>query len=95
MLIQSLTAYSLFIWHAEVGMQGFTKGGGGGVGVALQALKKEGEAGILAREDVENRDRFRSFPFFSLLVRPSRSHAPRSRVPLPLLKLPRRLLLGN
>ena len=79
-------------------MQGFTKGGGGGgggEGLALQALKKEGEAGILAREDVENRDRFRSFPFFSLLGRPSRSHAPRSRVPLPLLKLPRRLLLGN
>ena len=74
-------------------MQGFTKGGG--EQVALQALKKEGEAGILAREDVENGNLFVSFPFFSLLGRPSRSHAPRSRVPLPLLKLPRRLLLGN
>ena len=70
-------------------MQGFTKGGGGGgEEVALQALKK-------AREDVENGNLFVSFPFFSLLGRPSRSHAPRSRVPLPLLKLPRRLLLGN
>ena len=67
-------------------MQGFTKGGGGGAGgegVALQALKKEGEAGILAREDVENRDRFRSFPFFSLLGRPSRSHAPDPAFPFP------------
>ena len=58
-------------------------GGDGGEGVALQALKKEGEAGILAREDVENRDRFRSFPFFSLLGRPSRSHAPDPAFPFP------------
>ena len=61
-------------------------GGGGGKEVALQALKKEGEAGILAREDVENGNLFLSFPFFSLLRRPSRSHAPRSRVPLPPFK---------
>ena len=59
-------------------------------------VKREGEAGILERSGMLKTETFSPlFPFFSLLARPSRSHVPNSRVLLPLLKLPPRLLLGD
>ena len=67
------------------------------MGVARVAgVQREGETGILERAGLLKTGTFTPpFPFFSLLARPSRSHALNSRVLLPLLKLPRRLLLAD
>ena len=87
-LIYSFTACSLNSgsWNVQVSLR---------EAACVAGVKRGKESKILARDDVENGNLFLSFAFFSLLARPSRSHAPNFRVPLPLLKLPRRLLLGD